>query len=340
LGRQAICTFKSLMIAAMKMCAFCYILVTTAVSMYCAVSYSLPLASLIIGVVDGLAAGVENVKAVLNRSCLPGYLQSITVFVTLPGILFVLVFFSQIGGSPLMSLSMCSLAVWRAFDFVAGEAAIDITSPKKLEKALDRIKKQKKICLIAAAGFFIAHTLWLMYATKISVKIDTSGAKDAIITKLQNPVQVIKAIMKVIYVRVFTKMVTTNWILEAVFDAADDKLKVKKEKGSHVEESWAKLTQGKRKKKKKKKRKGADTEEEGYYDEEGWYYPPPGEEGIGDVPDMPPGAVPDMPAGTADGAAAEGAAPLPTDPTVPGAGEAPAAPAAPATSAPPSAPPS
>ncbi|CAE7241888.1 unnamed protein product [Symbiodinium sp. CCMP2456] len=62
LGRQAICTFKSLMIAAMKMCAFCYILVTTAVSMYCAVSYSLPLASLIIGVVDGLAAGVANVQ--------------------------------------------------------------------------------------------------------------------------------------------------------------------------------------------------------------------------------------------------------------------------------------
>lgn len=36
--------------------------------MYCAVNYSLPLASLIIGVVDGLAAGVENVKAVLYRA--------------------------------------------------------------------------------------------------------------------------------------------------------------------------------------------------------------------------------------------------------------------------------
>ncbi|CAE7429504.1 unnamed protein product [Symbiodinium natans] len=140
LGRQAICTFKSLMIAAMKMCAFCYILVTTAVSMYCAVSYSLPLASLIIGVVDGLAAGVANVKAVLNRSCLPGYLQSITVFVTLPGILFVLVFFSQIGGSPLLSCAMCCLAVWRALDFQAGEVAIDIKSRKKLEKAQDRVR--------------------------------------------------------------------------------------------------------------------------------------------------------------------------------------------------------
>ena len=27
---------------------------------------------------------------------------------------------------------------------------------------------------------------------------------------------------------------------------------------------------------------------QGYYDEEGWYYPPPGEEGLGEVPDMPP----------------------------------------------------
>lgn len=36
---------------------------------YCAVSYSLPLASLIIGVVDGLGAGVTNTKSVLYRSC-------------------------------------------------------------------------------------------------------------------------------------------------------------------------------------------------------------------------------------------------------------------------------
>ena len=70
----------------------------------------------------------------------------------------------------------------------------------------------------------------------------------------QDPLQLIKALTKIIYVRVFTKMVTTNWILEAVFDAADDHLKVNKEKGKHVEEAWAKLTAGKRKKKKKKKR--------------------------------------------------------------------------------------
>ena len=37
--------------------------------------------------------------------------------------------------------------------------------------------------------------------------------------------------MKIVYVRVFTNMVTTNWIMEAVFDAADDTLKVKKESG-------------------------------------------------------------------------------------------------------------
>lgn len=34
-----------------------------------------------------------------------------------------------------------------------------------------------------------------------------------------------------IYVRVFTNLVTTNWIMEAVFDAADDNLKVKSESG-------------------------------------------------------------------------------------------------------------
>ncbi|CAK9083819.1 Uncharacterized protein SCF082_LOCUS39767 [Durusdinium trenchii] len=286
LGKQAICTFKSLMIAAMKMCAFCYILVTTTVSMYCAVSYSLGLASLIIGVIDGLGAGVANVKAILYRSCLPGYLQSITAFVTLPGILFILVFFSQIGGSPLLSLAMCCLAVWRALDFYMGEIAIDIKSPKKLEKAVKRIGKHKSLCLMAAAVCFIAHTMWLLYSTRVNVKMDTSGAKDAMVKGLQDPFKLLTAITKMIYVRVFTNLVTTNWIMEAVFDAADDNLKVKSESGKHVEDSWAKLTKGKRKKKKKKKHESE--EEEGYYDEEGWYYPPPGEEMMGEVPEMPP----------------------------------------------------
>ena len=47
--------------------------------------HSLPLAALILGVVDGMGSGVYNVKSILYRSCLPGYIQSITVFVTLPG---------------------------------------------------------------------------------------------------------------------------------------------------------------------------------------------------------------------------------------------------------------
>ncbi|CAL1155326.1 unnamed protein product [Cladocopium goreaui] len=336
LGKEAICTFKSLMIAAMKMCSFCYVLVTTAVSMYCAVSYSLPLASLILGVVDGMGAGVTNVKSVLYRSCLPGYLQSITVFVTLPGILFIFVFFSQIGGSPLLSLCMCALAGWRAMDFYMGEVAIDVKSSKKLEKATKKVNKRKQMFLLVGAGLFVAHTMYLMYAAKISVKLDTSGAKDAIIKKIQDPISLGVSILKIVYVRVFTNMVTTNWIMEAVFDAADDTLKVKKESGKHVEEAWAKLTQGKRKKKKKKKKDKDDTEEEGYYDEEGWYYPPPGAEEFGEVPDMPPAvaegeAGPEVPG---EGEAGE-AVPSEAAPSAPGVEAAPApAPAAPAAPAP------
>lgn len=33
------------------------------------------------------------------------------------------------------------------------------------------------------------HTMYLMYAAKISVKLDTSGAKDAIIKKIQDPIR-------------------------------------------------------------------------------------------------------------------------------------------------------
>lgn len=38
----------------------------------------------------------------------------------------------------MLSLAMCCLAVWRALDFYMGEIAIDIKSPKKLEKAVKR----------------------------------------------------------------------------------------------------------------------------------------------------------------------------------------------------------
>lgn len=231
---------------------------------------------------------------------------------------------------------MCALAGWRAMDFYMGEVAIDVKSSKKLEKATKKVNKRKQMFLLVGAGLFVAHTMYLMYAAKISVKLDTSGAKDAIIKKIQDPISLGVSILKIVYVRVFTNMVTTNWIMEAVFDAADDTLKVKKESGKHVEEAWAKLTQGKRKKKKKKKKDKDDTEEEGYYDEEGWYYPPPGAEEFGEVPDMPPAvaegeAGPEVPG---EGEAGE-AVPSEAAPSAPGVEAAPApAPAAPAAPAP------
>eukprot|EP00435_Cladocopium_sp_Y103_P030205 s237_g7.t1 len=328
----------------MKMCSFAYVLVTTAVSMYCAVSYSLPLASLILGVVDGMGAGVTNVKSVLYRSCLPGYLQSITVFVTLPGkcnkcdvvticILFIFVFFSQIGGSPLLSLCMCGLAGWRAMDFYMGEVAIDVKSSKKLEKETKKVNKKKQMFLLVAVGLFVAHTMYLMYAAKISVKLDTSGAKDAIVKKIQDPISLAVSILKVIYVRVFTNMVTTNWIMEAVFDAADDTLKSVGMaqghflSGKHVEEAWAKLTQGKRKKKKKKKTLALwGWNVAGYYDEEGWYYPPPGAEEFGEVPDMPPAVGEGAGEAGTEAGGEGGAVPSEAAPSAPGVEAAPDAP--------------
>ncbi len=58
------------------------------------------------------------------------------------GILFILVFFSQIGGSPLLSLALCALAGWRAMDFYMGEVAIEVKSSKKLEKET----KKARLC--------------------------------------------------------------------------------------------------------------------------------------------------------------------------------------------------
>lgn len=54
----------------------------------------------------------------------------------LRGILFILVFFSQVGGSPLLSLAMTCLAVWRALDFSIGELAVDLKNPKPLGPGL------------------------------------------------------------------------------------------------------------------------------------------------------------------------------------------------------------
>ena len=61
------------------------------------------------------------------------------------GILFIFVFFSQIGGSPLLSLSMCSLAGWRAMDFYMGEVATDVKSSKKLEKETKKARFRDQI---------------------------------------------------------------------------------------------------------------------------------------------------------------------------------------------------
>ena len=48
------------------------------------------------------------------------------------------------------------------------------------------------------------HTAYLMYAAKISVKLDTSGAKDAIIKKIQDPIRCGRKVM-------YTSIQATFW---------------------------------------------------------------------------------------------------------------------------------
>jgi hypothetical protein len=230
--------------------------------MYCAVANSLPMFSLVVGVIDGVGAGTTNVKMVLKESSLPGYLMMLTIIVTLPAFLFILVFLSQLGGHPLFSGAMFCLAVWRVMDLYFAKAQIEQKSSKKLRKTQASVNRLKTTSQVFAGLFLVAFVAWKMYQTKMSASLDTSAIQEAFINQMKQVGAVGIMLTKFVFTRVSTKLITTNYVLECIFDSADDSLKSRGEDDLEVANSFHKLM-GKKGKQKQQSEDAAGPSEPG-----------------------------------------------------------------------------
>ena len=65
--------------------------------------------SLLVGVIDGVGAGNTNVKIILKKSSLPGYSMLLTIIVTLPALMFILLCLSHHSVAILSSVVRCDV---------------------------------------------------------------------------------------------------------------------------------------------------------------------------------------------------------------------------------------
>lgn len=248
-GLNSICAAKKLAMAYAKVATFCHMSTKLMLGMYCAVANTLPMFSLVVGVIDGVGAGTTNVKMVLKKSSLPGYLMMLTVIVTLPAFMFILAFLSQLGGHPLFSGAMLFLTMGRVVDLWFAKAQIEEKSTKKLKEIQGQVGKMKKASQIFAGLFLVAFIAWKMYQTKMSVEFDSSAVQEMFIKQMKQVGAIGIMLTKFLFTRVSTKLITTNYVLQCVFDSANDSLSAQGEDADEVEKSFQKLM-GKKPKKK------------------------------------------------------------------------------------------
>jgi len=165
------------------------------------------------------------VKGVLPTSALPGYLLGVAVAAAVPPTLVVLAIVNQLVAHWYFAAAITCMALARCVDLWTAEAMI-ITNKEKVQNS--------RFWASCLQIFFYLLTLIFLVSWLVSMVFKLMNGEDlafssADISKVDYQQFLTTSIMfgggaKFIVVRVGTMLVTTDILLKAVFDVADDKL--------------------------------------------------------------------------------------------------------------------
>eukprot|EP00931_Biecheleriopsis_adriatica_P008481 TRINITY_DN109664_c0_g1_i1.p1 TRINITY_DN109664_c0_g1~~TRINITY_DN109664_c0_g1_i1.p1 ORF type:complete len:621 (+),score=90.79 TRINITY_DN109664_c0_g1_i1:119-1981(+) len=241
---NSLCATKHLAVSMAKATTYSHIFAKLALSTYAAVSQA-PMITLALGAVDGVATGVKNVKMVLKSSSLPGYLLLLVTMGALPATCYCLMFLSQLGGNPAWSLAIVCFTFSRVLDLYTAEALIKERKKKKIEKTQKAIATAALVAKVAAAVCFIGYLVWQIYGAGLDAAVGLAGIQEFVAEFFGDVAGLVKLVSRTLYSQLVTKLVTSNLVIEAIFDSADDDLKSKGEDMEHIMESWEKLKSSK-----------------------------------------------------------------------------------------------
>lgn len=249
MGKSAICSVRLGVIALLKVATLSGVLMQQVLGALCAAKCVAALFVTAICIVDGLIKGAKNVKTVLRRSSLPGYLLTMAVFATLPPLLLVLCTIGQALASPMASIGVTALAVYRILDLWTAEIMVNVSKRKKLEEQMNKIAWFQRFAKLVTGLAFLAYGIYMFVTMRINTQINIDLLWRKLESALAQPMFLVATLLKGTVVQVITFMVTSEFLIQAILDAADDDLKVKGEDEDEIVESWQNFTGTKKRKK-------------------------------------------------------------------------------------------
>jgi hypothetical protein len=249
MGKSAICSVRLGVIALLKVATLSGVLMQQVLGVICAAKCVAALFVTAICIVDGLIKGAKNVKTVLRRSSLPGYLLTMAVFATLPPLLLVLCTLGQALASPMASIGVTALAVYRILDLWTAEIMVNVSKRKKLEEKMNAIAWFQRFAKLVTGLAFLGYGIYMFITMRVSAQINIDLLWRKLESALAQPLFLVATVVKGCVLQVITFMVTSEFLIQAILDAADDDLKVKGEDEDEIVESWQKFTGTKKKKK-------------------------------------------------------------------------------------------
>jgi len=229
IGLQAVCyTFRGAM-GLLRVSRLTSIGAQQMVGLFAAAKAVSLLAMSIFSVVDGLVAGVVNAKLVVPSASLPGHILHVAVVTSLPPIFLVLAILSQVTAHILFSIGVSCLALWRGLDLKRAYTMTDTAHPKAAMERFEKLTAWQGYTALLGMFFillYFAHMFWVWRDGNIHMGVGLpSMLQNVKLSNLLDPAANVAMLSKMLLVRVMTNLVTTDLVLEAMFDSADDELK-------------------------------------------------------------------------------------------------------------------
>lgn len=191
-------------------------------------------------IVDGLTKGVVNVKKVIHKSSVPGYLLYAAVIGSLPPIFFSLACLNQLVANRLFAGVVTFIVLWRVIDLWRADIMTDTGKPQRMLREFNRATSWMYYMQLVAMGFAICYILQLVWSLRGQSSV-VAKVQNLDFSALASPSLLVSMSMKYVLMQVVTCVVTTDIVLQATFDAADDDIQLSGESEQDILQAWCKL---------------------------------------------------------------------------------------------------
>eukprot|EP00932_Pfiesteria_piscicida_P020602 SRR837773.7401.p1 GENE.SRR837773.7401~~SRR837773.7401.p1 ORF type:complete len:462 (+),score=170.44 SRR837773.7401:68-1387(+) len=197
-------------------------------------------------IIDGMIIGCINVKRILPGSSLPGYVLAFAVIASLPLVLFGFALLTQQMGHPAFAAAIACFTGWRAMDLTRADILQKTNHRSKNEAAFKKTSTKQMLLQLLGVIFLIVYGLRMFWLIRNGHVVATSipaadMSFDIDLKEMFSVPGLTVMLFKFLYTKLTTKLCSTDLLMKAIFDSANDELKVRDENRDDILEEWGKL---------------------------------------------------------------------------------------------------